>query len=295
MSASAPPPYRRLVLEFGQGTPDAALVRTAAELARLLGLDLHGLFIEDESLLALAAWPFARELRLPTHEWHRIDPETVAADLRAAAAAADRLLAEAVAALDIPGHFEILRGDPLASMAAFCRRDDILVLAPPRAGPGLGLPREPRRGEAAARPAAGAVLVVPAGRTRRSGPVVAVLSEAGDPGLDLAARIAVATGEALRILLANPAPAAPAQARERAAALGVAPARIQLDPLPLPASPGALEAGLPAALAGLRESLIVLGRGAVPDDVAAVRIAVRRGVPVLVMEAGSDDARPAAG
>ena len=290
MSARTPPTYRRLVLEFGHGTTDVGIVRTAAELARLLGVDLHGLFIEDEALLALAAWPFARELRLPTHEWRRIDPETLAAELRAAAAAADRLLAEAVAALDIPGHFEVIRGDPAASIAAFCRRDDILVLAPSRSASGLGLTRE-----AAAGRAAGAVLVVPGGRMRRSGPVVAVLDDTADPGLDLAARIAAATAEELRILLADAAPAAQQQARDRAAALGVAPGRIQLQPRPRAATGRAPGEDLPAALAGLRESLIVLGRGVAPDDAAVARIALRRGVPVLVMEAAASEDRAPAG
>ncbi len=76
----------------------------------------------------LAAWPFARELRLPTHEWHRIDPPTLAAELRAAAA--DRLLAGVAGTLDIPSQLEMIRGDPLTAGATFCCRDDILVLVP---------------------------------------------------------------------------------------------------------------------------------------------------------------------
>lgn len=295
MNARTPATYRRLILDFGQGMPDAAIVRTAAELARLLGVDLHGLFIEDEALLTLAAWPFARELRLPTQEWHPIDLETVSAQLRAAAAAADRLLAEAVAALDIPGHFEVIRGDPIAAIAAFCRGDDILVLAPPRSAPGLGRPREAPRGPAAHRRAAGAVLVVPRGRARRPGPVVAALADATDPGLDLAARIAAATAEDVRVLLPDPAPAAQRQVRDRAVALGVAPARIQIQPLLRDPATGAVMEDLPAALVGAPESLIVLGRGLAPDTEAAVRLATRRGVPVLVMEAGPTDERPRTG
>ncbi|MDE2582818.1 MAG: hypothetical protein KGL52_14385, partial [Rhodospirillales bacterium] len=148
MSEPAAPRFRRLVLEFGQGTPDAALVRTAADLARLLGIDLQGLFVEDEALLALAAWPFARELRLPAHEWHPIDPDTLARELRAAAAAADRMLADAVAAFDIPARLHVVRGDPISALSAFCRGDDILVLTPPPSA-GLARPPEGRRVRAA--------------------------------------------------------------------------------------------------------------------------------------------------
>jgi hypothetical protein len=278
---AAPPRYRRLVLEFGQEARDAGLVRTAAELARLLGVDLQGLFIEDESLLALAAWPFARELRLPTHEWHKIDPEAIAAELRAAAAAADRLLADAVAALDIPGHFEVIRGEPVTVSAAFCHADDIFVFVPTRPTSGHGpASLAPRRRPTAPR-AAGAVLVVPNGRERRAGPVIAVLASAADPGLEVAAHIAAAAGEDLRILLADPARAAAQQASERAARVGLAPPRVRVQEVAR-SDRGDPTDALPAALAGIRERLIVLGHGITPDIDAAARLALRRGVPVLV-------------
>ena len=69
MSGQAQSAYRKVIVGLCHGAADAATMRTAAEFAQLLGLDLHCLFIEDEALLALAELPFAREIRLPTHTW----------------------------------------------------------------------------------------------------------------------------------------------------------------------------------------------------------------------------------
>ncbi len=90
----------RLILEVCHGAADAETLRAAVEFARLLGLDLHCLFIEDEAGLALAELPFARKIRLPTHEWSPLNAETIARELRQAASQMRRLLDE------------VLRGPP---------------------------------------------------------------------------------------------------------------------------------------------------------------------------------------
>ena len=288
---------RRLILELGQGAADAGILRIAAEFARLLDAALHGVFVEDETLLALAEWPFARELRLATRQWQPFDPATLAAELRQAAAAADRRLAETVAQLAVPSRFEVVRGDPAACLIAFCRADDILVLALPRAPEGgsasgfptagFGLPGAGPRWRAIARGAPCAVLVVPDASPRRHGPVAAVLADATDPGLDPAARIAAAGMDKLRILLADPAAAAE-EVCARAAALGVPRSRIEVRTVP-PRPAGVAAADDPlAALGGAGERLIVLGRGMAGDVEAAARIAARCGVPVLLTAAPAE-------
>ena len=55
--------------QFGSGSVDRDTLRAAAEFARLLQLEMLGVFIEDRALLGLGALPFARELRLPGHDW----------------------------------------------------------------------------------------------------------------------------------------------------------------------------------------------------------------------------------
>lgn len=74
--------------------------------------------------------------------------EAIAAELRIAATAADRLLAEVAGALDIPGQFEVIRGtSPPAPRSAAamtlwfsCRRDRW----PTSAQPGGHHARDPR-------------------------------------------------------------------------------------------------------------------------------------------------------
>ena len=69
MSGRTQSESRRVIVGLCYGAPDAETMRTAAEFAHLLSLNLHCLFIEDEALFALAELPFAREIRLPTHTW----------------------------------------------------------------------------------------------------------------------------------------------------------------------------------------------------------------------------------
>ena len=132
MSDQARSAYRRLILDLCHGASDAETMRAAAEFARLLGLDLYCLFIEDEALLALAELPFAREIRLLTHDWSPIDADTIEAELRQAANETRRLLDEIIQGVGISSEFAVLRGDPAACIAALCRSGDIVVIAEPR-------------------------------------------------------------------------------------------------------------------------------------------------------------------
>ena len=80
MTIDALSPYRRAVLGMGIGNIDRDMLREAAEFARLLELDMLGVFIEDPSLIELAALPFARELRLPGHDWQALEPQRVGSE-----------------------------------------------------------------------------------------------------------------------------------------------------------------------------------------------------------------------
>ena len=60
----------------------SAIIRVAAELAHLLGLALHGVFLEEEALPELAALPFIREFRLATRDWRKLDAERIAEEQR---------------------------------------------------------------------------------------------------------------------------------------------------------------------------------------------------------------------
>jgi hypothetical protein len=269
MSEQAGSRYRRLVLDLGHGAGDAETLRAAAEFARLLGLDLHGLFIEDEALLTLADLPFAREIRLPTYQWSALDAQTVAAELRVTAARMRRLLDEITQSVGVTSVFEVLRGDPAACIAALSRAGDIVAFAEP--GPRVIRARHGvARVEAVTDDTAASVLLLPASPMPRNGPVVAVLTDAADHSLDVACRVAAAANEGLVVLL--PEAGAEAAVRDRAQALGVPPERIAVRQTGVP--------GVADALAGLRERLIVMAR---TGAAAASQIAAARGVPVLLV------------
>src|SRR5262249_4454738 len=96
---SKPPENPRLILDLYWASADERTITAAAEFARLMGLDLLGIYVEDEAVHALAALPFAREFRLPAHEWGAIESGRIADEFRHAAAGAERLLMRAAGEL----------------------------------------------------------------------------------------------------------------------------------------------------------------------------------------------------
>ena len=109
---SEPRENPRLILDLYWVSTDERTITAAAEFARLLGLDLLGIYVEDEAVHGLAELPFAREFRLPAHEWGVIEGERIAAEFRYAAMSAQRMLLRTAEALGVTSAFEVLRGDP---------------------------------------------------------------------------------------------------------------------------------------------------------------------------------------
>ena len=267
--------YRRLILELGQASSDEAMIRLAAEFARGMGLDLHGLFIEDEALLHVAAMPFAREIRLPSHQWQSMDAERMEAELHLAAEAAHRRLRHVVAGLGIHAAFEVRRGEPYLCIAGVCTAADIVVMpAIDAAEPGAAdLLR-------AAEDSAASVLLVPRHPAPRGGSVAVVAGPAGDPAVPLAARIALATHDRLLVVQMPDGGATLSEQNQQADELG-----ISADRLTVRNAGGSQTEDVLRALGDARERLIVLTRAAMVhlgiDD--ASQIARARNVPVLVL------------
>jgi hypothetical protein len=273
---------RRLVLELYHGSADVLTMRTAARVASMLGLDLHGLFIEDTSMLALADLPFVREIRLPTHEWQVIDAERMQAELRNTAAETRRMLTEVAAAIGVPNAFEILRGDPGEMIAGMLSAHDVVVLAAPGSAGARLAPGFARVHEAVGLSTA-SVLLLPTGFAPQRGSVVALLSSADDPSLMPAAQIALGEKENLLLLLPQDGEHVARDAIERAVALGMARSHVMTRQLSALHAEDALH-----ALGHARDRLIVVTRNACPAGTIeeASRIAAYRGVPVLLVESG---------
>src|SRR5258707_5853189 len=97
--------FRRLVLELGHGGTDAAMMRQAAAFARLAGVELHALFVEDATLLDTGELPFAREINAISGQWRQLRTERLEVDLKAAADQARRQFEAAARATSVTRHF----------------------------------------------------------------------------------------------------------------------------------------------------------------------------------------------
>jgi hypothetical protein len=279
MSAAGHTRHHRVILHLHQGSAEQALIRAAAELAHLLGLELHGVYLDEPVLADLAALPFIREFRLTTGEWHTLDRERIVREQSLAASEARRRLDEAASALGVVRLFEVISGDPVAFIAASSQAGDIIVVAQPRL-PAERLVHATAHLLEAVHGCAGSVMLVPQALARRRGAVAVVVCAASDPALLIAARIAVAAGEDLLLLVSGPVALA-RHATQQARAAGMPPQRIIVRTIADVTPESVLD-----ALGAGNERLLVLARGACGADDAAVsaHIASARGVPVLVAE-----------
>jgi hypothetical protein len=273
------PRQRRVILHLYHGVAERAVIRAAAELAQMLGIALHGVFMENAALPDLAALPFVREFRLGAGAWQRLDRQRIEAEQRAAAARARELFDEIADAAGVAQLFETISGDPALFIAATSQAGDVIVIAQPRL-PAERLVHATARWLEAAHACAASVMLVPQVMARREGPVAAVVCAESDLALEIAARIAVAAGKSL-LLLVWGSPELIEAAKQRARAAGLPPQRILAR-----AIPGVAPDDVIQALGGSSERLVVLGHGACGVDDAAIssQIAASRGVPVLVVE-----------
>lgn len=276
------PNHQRIVLHLHHGAANRGLMRKAAEMARLMGLDMFGVFVEDEAVHGLAAMPFARELRLPSHEWHPIDADRMAAEFRHAATTAKRRLDDAAHGMGISCGFEVRRGNPSGVIADLLTSSDIVVLAEPRLDSDELTQSFLRSWRTATRSDA-SVLLLPPVPMRRRGPVVMLLAAAGQRGVRTAAHIARLAKEPF--VLVGPAKQRGAAA-ETARSAGVLDEQIRQRDIA-----SITENTLRFVLADQGERLLVLDRDSlIPEQERAVlRVAAARGTPVLLIGPAADD------
>lgn len=256
--------FRRMVLELGHEAVDPAAMREAAGLARFLGVSLHALFVEDETLLHVCAFPFTREFSPLSFQWRPMDHARLEAGLRAAAERARLHLIAAGRAAGVAPSFEVRRGDAVAHSGEISTAGDIIVISQP-SGRGFVTDRYLNALEAAYRSAASILFLPPLparGGDRPKGLIVAVAARPDDSAPDTAARIAAASGRPL-LVLATP----PMMSRFP-------------DHVPLRQLAGNTPHDIVAALGGERETLIVVAQR---DAEAGAALSAARGVPVLVL------------
>ena len=265
--------FRRIVLGLPYHKPRQGM-RLGADLARLLDLDLLGLFVKEESLLGLASLPFIRELKLLGGGWRQLDFDQLSHDFEIAAKDAERAFTEAVKALPTTCRFEVVKGSMADTIASISREGDIVLL--------FREPESSAQGESPALLAAlnaafqcsAAVLLVPTQIARQSGAIVAIATHAQDPSIEAASAVAAAAKEDL-IVVDTFASDGEKRLSEVRMPTGVRVRRISANPhRPINAS------SISFALRQISERLVVMTRG---DDAVPSMIASMRYVPVLVV------------
>jgi nucleotide-binding universal stress UspA family protein len=116
----------RVVVPLDAATENRAAIETAARLAARARARLHGIFIEDEELLQVAALPFTRQLA-PGVGAQPFTVEDTELHLKAAAEQARRELIAAARRHGLQASFEVVRSGPEAALSGISERD--LVVA----------------------------------------------------------------------------------------------------------------------------------------------------------------------
>ena len=191
-------PVEGIVVTLDAASESRIAIDTAVQLAARTGAPLHGIFVEDQELLELAALPFARQVTFGTGA-EAFTIENVELHLRAQAERARRELFTAARRHGVTCTFEVKRGTVGAAASASEHR---LVIAGASSRPVAGYFRVEHRWWSSVGAATGPLLISRALWTRPG--AVAVLMQDSTAAsarlLDAAARIAAAGDRTLLII-----------------------------------------------------------------------------------------------
>jgi len=267
--------FARVLVALTGGEASRAMIEAACLAARATNAALAALYVREQRLADLAALPFATVLA-PGHgvaealTLDAVERAWLRAEAACRAALHSAHPAGTVAFQSVSGRIE-------TAVVGHAGPGDLLVL-----GPGGGLQAAPSGAlvKAAAR-AAGAVLVVPAIVTNRTGPVVAIDDgdTAGAGTIRMASRLARASGRPLA-LLALAAPGMHGALAARAASLAG-------GPFALHTWPAGEAAGVADALRYLTPSMVVADLSGAPfAEPGVLGAALRRATAPLLLMSG---------
>ena len=119
---------KRILISLDASARGLAALEVAVRLAISGSAELHGLFVEDEDLVRLAALPFAREIELASASARKLESANMERDLRAAAEQAQQAFTNAIRKLDRRWTFRIVRGMVTQASLAAAHDVDLLVI-----------------------------------------------------------------------------------------------------------------------------------------------------------------------
>lgn len=273
----------RMVIGLCAGGASRSGLATAAQIAAAMGLEIEGLFIEDEELLGLAALPFMTELTPGSAVARPMEAARLEKEMRAAAGALQQALEHAARMTRANWRFASVRGEIGATLGAAAMSGDVVAVLEPAGALNRAAHAAVQMRRAAMRSPA-SVLYVPDAASWRHGTVVAVLGgESSDNAgvLRKAVAISAASNQQLVVFESTGAKAEDAGLAALIGETGLPAQSVRLHRL-ADDSPEALS----QALRPVSQSLLVLARGALglDEEGELMRLAAIHRVPVLVLE-----------
>lgn len=207
---------RRILVALDSSRHSLAALEAAAELAAHTEAELFGLFVEDINLLRLAKLPFASQISATSATAESVDSARMERELRGQAAQARRALAAAAERARVPWSFRVARGEVAAEVIAAAEEVDLITLG--KRGLASNGQRLGSTAHAALSSARRSLLLSQHG-SQFQPPVLVVYdgSEGSREALDVALRLARASGHRLVVLLVNGTGARPAELQEAVA------------------------------------------------------------------------------
>lgn len=110
----------RVVLQLTPGQPNQVALEAAIRVAKAFQSELESLFVEDDSLLDVAGYSFAREISLSGRHRREITAEGMARQMRHMANALSRQLVKLARMAEVPLRHSVVRDEPVAALARAC-------------------------------------------------------------------------------------------------------------------------------------------------------------------------------
>ena len=119
---------RRILLSIDAVSYTPEVIDLAVEMAASLGLQLHGLFVEDIDLLSVAGQAFTTEITLATADERALDPDSMLRSFRAVSSKIRTQLEQAARLASVPWSFETIRGRRVETGLACCQDTDLVMI-----------------------------------------------------------------------------------------------------------------------------------------------------------------------
>jgi hypothetical protein len=182
--------------------PSPIAIEAAIRVAQAFQSEVESLFVEEQQLIELASFPFAREISLTGRARRALSPEAIESQMRDMAAGLSRRIAAIAHAADVPFHARRERGDAIRVLANACAEHgpwNVVALGEP-----LSVVQASALGELFdAVTDTTAIVVAGPHASRATGPVVAAVEDLDHlPGmLRAATRLASISGGVVKLLL----------------------------------------------------------------------------------------------